>query len=47
MMKGITKECKANYFCFAFDDKSKVKIVLFKVKEINKILIIIWIRRYI
>lgn len=46
MMEGIIKECKANYFCFAFDDKSKVKIVLFKVKEINKTLII-WIRRYI
>lgn len=27
-----------NYFCFAFDDESssKIKIVLFKVKEINK-----------
>lgn len=31
-----------NYFCFAFDDESssKIKIVLFKVKEINKTFIV-------
>lgn len=31
-----------NYFCFAFDAESsnKIKIVLFKVKEINKTFIV-------